>query len=310
MTMDAVSDLASLHNAHNHAVETTLTPRNPPIATGSKREGAWGSGLPLRFAAKISPEPNTGCWLWLGCVDRSGYGQVKYKGKTTEAHRAVYELLGGEVAAEDLDHTCRVRSCVNPLHLEPVSHRENMRRGSGFAGQNARKTHCVRGHEFTTANTRPHGDGNRACRQCETVRRSLPSGRATVPMPIELRSPQLRGGSGKRVTGGKQQSAYASPLGARVERRDEMVEVRAHLLAVRTAARDGATLLEAVGDGTLWGWRSREVLSHCLGEPLANWDRRQGRTQLERIALAERAWAEVGGSDAPHRGGWTVGGAR
>ena len=128
---------------------------------------------------------------------------------------------------------------------------------------------------------------------------------AATPMPQELRSAPQRAVSAageRRVSGGKQ-SAYVSPLGARAERRGELVELRAHVAAVRVAVDAGGTLLEAVADGTLWGWRTREALSHALGEPLANWDRQPGRTRLERVALVERVLAELG---VVHRGGWQV----
>lgn len=121
----------------------------------------------------VTPEPNTGCWLWLGYVDRAGYGQVRDGRVARSAHVVVYERIVGRHDSEDLDHRCRVRCCVNPAHLEPVTHRENMRRGSGFAGINARKTHCLRGHAFTPENTRSRDNGNRSCRACESVRRQF-----------------------------------------------------------------------------------------------------------------------------------------
>lgn len=96
-----------------------------------------------------------------------------------------------------------------------------------------------------------------------------------------------------------ERSAYA----ARAERRGELPEVVQALLAVRVAVRAGGTLLESVADGTLLGWRTREALNSCLSEPVANWDRAAGRTQGERLALVERALAELG---VVHRGGWSV----
>lgn len=72
----------------------------------------------------------TGCWLWTGPLDRQGYGRLKRFNGNTLAHRAVYTLLVGPITyGLTLDHLCRVRHCVNPDHLEPVTHAENCRRG-------------------------------------------------------------------------------------------------------------------------------------------------------------------------------------
>lgn len=127
-----------------------------------------GSRLPLqaRFETGYVPEPNSGCWLWLGDSHRTGYGRMMEKGRALAAHRVSYELHRGPIpAGMTLDHLCRVRICVNPLHLEPVTHKENCRRGHGWSGRNARKTHCNKGHEFTTANTYRNWAG-RKCRTC------------------------------------------------------------------------------------------------------------------------------------------------
>lgn len=78
------------------------------------------------------PEPNTGCWLWTSAVDRYGYGKVKYRGRLHKAHRLIFNHLSRiEPCWNDqvLDHKCRVRCCVNPDHMEPVTARENNRRG-------------------------------------------------------------------------------------------------------------------------------------------------------------------------------------
>lgn len=79
--------------------------------------------------ARISPEPNTGCWLWSGAILRSGYGSITIDNRTRMAHRHVYEMVVGKIPSGlCIDHLCRVRSCVNPDHLEPVTTAENLRR--------------------------------------------------------------------------------------------------------------------------------------------------------------------------------------
>jgi len=100
------------------------------------------------------------CWEWTGWKNDSGYATVKVRRhplprQVFRVHRIMYEHFVG-VIPDNLycDHLCRVRHCVNPAHLEIVTHQENDRRGLGACGINARKTHCVRGHEFTPDNTR------------------------------------------------------------------------------------------------------------------------------------------------------------
>lgn len=70
------------------------------------------------------------CWEWTGARSRNGYGNVKIKGRNQVAHRAVWELLVGPIPAGlQLDHLCRNKGCVMPDHLEPVTPKENTRRG-------------------------------------------------------------------------------------------------------------------------------------------------------------------------------------
>lgn len=72
----------------------------------------------------------TGCWLWRGADNPDGYGCVHHSGRTRSAHVVQYEATHGPVPAGfELDHKCRNRRCVNPSHLEPVPHNENVRRG-------------------------------------------------------------------------------------------------------------------------------------------------------------------------------------
>src|SRR5262245_43846462 len=83
-----------------------------------------------RVLAFSVPEPNSGCWLWLGSLDRGGYGRVSSKGwrgcRNRLAHRLAYEAFISPIPDElTLDHRCRVRSCVNPAHLRPVTRGEN-----------------------------------------------------------------------------------------------------------------------------------------------------------------------------------------
>jgi hypothetical protein len=78
----------------------------------------------------MTQEPNTGCWLWLGQLNRNGYGYVSVGGRKRVAHRVVWEVFVGPVPeGMVLDHTCRVRCCCNPNHIEPVTVRTNTRRG-------------------------------------------------------------------------------------------------------------------------------------------------------------------------------------
>lgn len=82
-----------------------------------------------RFMRFVSPEPNTGCWLWFGATV-NGYGQFSLAtSETALAHRWSYETFVGPVPGwHTLDHVCSQPACVNPEHLEPVSRAENSRR--------------------------------------------------------------------------------------------------------------------------------------------------------------------------------------
>lgn len=116
-----------------------------------------------KIARKLALDFSSGCWLWLGAISKKGYATLNTGGgRTPLVHKFLYEQKFGCVPAGlELDHLCRVRCCVNPFHLEPVTHAENMRRGS-----QATATHCKRGHEFSPENTRIGINGQRFCREC------------------------------------------------------------------------------------------------------------------------------------------------
>ncbi len=115
-----------------------------------------------------------GCWLWTSRKHRGGYGEftVQRSGKQFywRAHRVSYELEVGPIPDGLLiDHLCRVRSCVNPRHLDPVTHQENMRRGRGY-GWASRREACGNGHKWTDESTLIDRRGIRVCRLCSRDR--------------------------------------------------------------------------------------------------------------------------------------------
>jgi hypothetical protein len=115
-----------------------------------------------RFA-RLYTISDSGCWEWTGALDRLGYGQVHWQGRRQRAHRAVYEATGNVIPdGLELDHLCRNKRCVNPSHLEPVTHSENLRR------HYATVTECPQGHPYDDANTYITSSGKRRCRTCRT----------------------------------------------------------------------------------------------------------------------------------------------
>lgn len=122
-----------------------------------------------RFFAKVHKQPG-GCWVWTAAKGHHGYGRFwsSSRGRTVQAHRWSYEEATGATVpfGRELDHLCRNPGCVNPDHLEPVTHRENLLRGTGVVAQCARRTHCVNGHEYNEENTYVRPNGGRACKEC------------------------------------------------------------------------------------------------------------------------------------------------
>ena len=124
-----------------------------------------------RLLEKIAVHP-LGCWEWTASLTKDGYGAFGIGSRVTTAHRAMWEVTFGEIPEGlTLDHLCRNRRCLNTAHLEPVTRGENVLRGMGRAADNARKTHCHRGHPFDKQNTYIVPGGGRQCRACNRERR-------------------------------------------------------------------------------------------------------------------------------------------
>lgn len=133
-----------------------------------------------RLSRRIDSADPDGCWRWGGYHNEDGYARTKIRTrpdstardwKTVLLHRALYEEVVGAIAVGmEIDHLCRHRWCVNPSHLEPVTHTENVLRGDGWGGVNARKTHCKRGHEFVDGSFYRMRRGGRRCQACRRWR--------------------------------------------------------------------------------------------------------------------------------------------
>ena len=116
---------------------------------------------------------------------RGGYAYVQVEGKKWRAHRLAYEQAKGPIPdGLVIDHLCNTTACVNPDHLEAVTHSENMKREVDRGRQyNIRKTHCKHGHEFTPENTRTYSRPNRVTpmRQCVTCKTAYDATRRKTP---------------------------------------------------------------------------------------------------------------------------------
>lgn len=155
------------------SVAQAMALMNAGLACPARQEGE-ARVIQQRFWARVEITPT--CWLWRGGRNCYGYARLTLPDKTQIfAHRYAYESLVGPIPdGLELDHVkdrgCTNRHCVNPAHLEPVTHKENNRRSESPSAKNARATHCMHGHAFTPENTHITKTGGRSCRACNCAR--------------------------------------------------------------------------------------------------------------------------------------------
>lgn len=118
-----------------------------------------------RFNGKTKQDGR--CKLWLGPLDKDGYGTFFFRKRGRRAHRVAYFFGVGNIPdGLVIDHLCKNRHCVEVAHLRAITRRENsLDNTNSIAAMNARKTHCQHGHPFD----RKYG-GQRYCSTCDKAK--------------------------------------------------------------------------------------------------------------------------------------------
>lgn len=134
--------------------------------SGNPEDRYWS-----RVDKGVGHGPSRDCHLWIGSVDNKGYGKMQVFGVRVKAHRYAWHLAGNVLPVWPMviDHKCRVRNCVNPVHLRVLSQGENAVHGDGLPAQRKRMTHCVNGHLLSGDNLLEwyfKAHGRRRCKTC------------------------------------------------------------------------------------------------------------------------------------------------
>jgi hypothetical protein len=149
--------------------------------------------LTERLLSRVSNLGGEGCWEWEGSVSPEGHGRIsRMRGDGFQqhplVHRVVYEWLVGPIPQGlTIDHLCRNPRCVRPSHLEPVTNIVNVMRGVSPAAQNARKTHCHKGHELPPDYRAWRNKRMRSCKPCKHDAYLARLARLAQPDPQEVR---------------------------------------------------------------------------------------------------------------------------
>jgi hypothetical protein len=143
----------------------------------AQKDGSIGSHIGPRSIAAIErlfervDKLPAGCWVWTGSVVGYGYGQIKVNGRQLKTHRYVYEQLVGDIPdGMFVCHKCDNPPCCNPDHLflgTPRDNTQDMVQKGRRVDVNSTKSHCPRGHAYSSENTRITSNGSRACIECD-----------------------------------------------------------------------------------------------------------------------------------------------
>lgn len=125
-----------------------------------------------RFLAGFELNEATGCWTWIKGRNQRGYGKFAVTPSDQwYAHRFAYVWFVGPIEiGKQVDHICQNPSCVNPLHLQLLSPKDNNAKSNSPSAKNKKKTHCIHGHEFSKENTF-YVENRRQCKVCSILRK-------------------------------------------------------------------------------------------------------------------------------------------